>query len=252
VLTPSLAAALISGSRIMDARHHPFDVLSGALIGIIFAWVAYRQYFPALHDYRAKGRAFPMRTWGRDPLGKRDADYVYGYQEPVVTSTENVVLTTAPASGNHFRDEISKSQRHRTVQSPRRAAHTGDISEARFNTNPPPPVPAHAPRTPREQEWEDVTVRDGTTPEEYELRPQYSLSGPSGHQLYDPYHTAQGAEETVYRGGGVPPTNPVARLPSMRTPEGAKVFPASSKPGSKAGNPPQAIKDEQKDRTDSF
>ena len=60
VLTPSLGAALVAGSRIMDARHHPFDVLSGSLIGIIFAWAAYRQYFPSVSEFHAKGRAYPM------------------------------------------------------------------------------------------------------------------------------------------------------------------------------------------------
>ena len=65
VLVPSLGAALITGSRIMDARHHPFDVISGSLLGVATAWAAYRQYFPPLHDFRAKGRAYPIRTWGR-------------------------------------------------------------------------------------------------------------------------------------------------------------------------------------------
>ena len=65
VLIPSLGAALIAGSRIMDARHHPFDVITGSLLGIATAWAAYRQYFPPLSDFRAKGRAYPIRTWGR-------------------------------------------------------------------------------------------------------------------------------------------------------------------------------------------
>lgn len=60
VLTPTLGAALVAGSRIMDARHHPFDVISGSLIGMLFAWAAYRQYFPSVTDYHAKGRAYPM------------------------------------------------------------------------------------------------------------------------------------------------------------------------------------------------
>jgi len=66
VLTPVLGAALVSGTRIMDARHHPFDVLSGALIGTLIAWAAYRQYFPSIGDFRSKGRAYSMRTWGQD------------------------------------------------------------------------------------------------------------------------------------------------------------------------------------------
>ncbi|KAH0162899.1 PAP2-domain-containing protein, partial [Aureobasidium melanogenum] len=46
VIIPSLGAALIAASRIMDARHHPFDVIVGSLLGIACAWLSYRQYFP--------------------------------------------------------------------------------------------------------------------------------------------------------------------------------------------------------------
>lgn len=60
VLAPILGAAIVAGTRIMDARHHPFDVISGSFIGILIAWAAYRQYFPAIHNFRAKGRAYPM------------------------------------------------------------------------------------------------------------------------------------------------------------------------------------------------
>lgn len=60
VLVPSLGAALIAGSRIMDARHHPFDVITGSMLGIFCAWTAYRQYFPTLSDFKAKGRAYPI------------------------------------------------------------------------------------------------------------------------------------------------------------------------------------------------
>ena len=65
VLVPSLGAALIAGSRIMDARHHPFDVITGSLLGIFCAWTAYRQYFPTLSDYKAKGRAYPIVSYSR-------------------------------------------------------------------------------------------------------------------------------------------------------------------------------------------
>ena len=66
VLIPYLAASLVAVSRIMDARHHPFDVLSGAALGVGTAWISYRQYFPPLSDPRAKGRAYSRRTWGAD------------------------------------------------------------------------------------------------------------------------------------------------------------------------------------------
>ncbi|ORY82043.1 phosphatidic acid phosphatase type 2/haloperoxidase, partial [Protomyces lactucae-debilis] len=48
VMIPIAAATLVAVSRIMDKRHHAFDVLFGSALGIICAWVAYRQYFPSL------------------------------------------------------------------------------------------------------------------------------------------------------------------------------------------------------------
>jgi hypothetical protein len=47
-LTPLVAAGIIAISRLMDNRHHPFDVIFGSVLGLLFAWMAYRQYFPAL------------------------------------------------------------------------------------------------------------------------------------------------------------------------------------------------------------
>lgn len=64
VLIPTLAASCIAMSRIMDARHHPFDVLFGSALGILCAWASYRQYFPPVSHVWEKGRAYPMRIWG--------------------------------------------------------------------------------------------------------------------------------------------------------------------------------------------
>lgn len=62
---------MIAGSRIIDARHHPFDVLFGSALGITCAFAAYRQYFPPVSHTWEKGRAFPMRSWGV-PLRRPD------------------------------------------------------------------------------------------------------------------------------------------------------------------------------------
>ncbi|KAL4876989.1 hypothetical protein BJY04DRAFT_222491 [Aspergillus karnatakaensis] len=67
VLLPSVGATLIAVSRIMDARHHPFDVITGALLGTLCATIAYRQYFPSLFEPWKKGRAHPIREWGAEP-----------------------------------------------------------------------------------------------------------------------------------------------------------------------------------------
>lgn len=67
VMIPILAATLIAVSRIMDARHHPFDVITGSLLGVFTAWASYRQYFPSLSEPWKKGRAYPIRSWATEP-----------------------------------------------------------------------------------------------------------------------------------------------------------------------------------------
>jgi diacylglycerol diphosphate phosphatase / phosphatidate phosphatase len=69
VMIPCLAAALVAVSRIMDARHHPFDVITGSMLGVFVAWASYRQYFPPITEPWRKGRAYPIRSWGAEPLG---------------------------------------------------------------------------------------------------------------------------------------------------------------------------------------
>lgn len=71
VITPCLAATLIAVSRIMDARHHPFDVITGSLLGVVCAYISYHQYFPPLRQPWKKGRAFPIRTWGAEPASPK-------------------------------------------------------------------------------------------------------------------------------------------------------------------------------------
>jgi hypothetical protein len=73
VMVPILAATLVAVSRIMDARHHPFDVITGSLLGVVCAAVSYRQYFPPLTEAWRKGRAYPIRTWGTEPPRPVDA-----------------------------------------------------------------------------------------------------------------------------------------------------------------------------------
>jgi hypothetical protein len=78
IMVPILAATLVAVSRIMDARHHPFDVITGSLLGVVCAIVSYRQYFPPLSEAWRKGRAYPIRTWGSAPAhpvhGKQDSE----------------------------------------------------------------------------------------------------------------------------------------------------------------------------------
>lgn len=68
IIIPTIGAGLIAASRIMDARHHPFDVITGSLLGVLCAFIAYRQYFPAVSEPWKKGRAYPIRSWGHDSI----------------------------------------------------------------------------------------------------------------------------------------------------------------------------------------
>ena len=89
VLVPVLGASMIGISRIMDSRHHPFDVLSSSILGMFVAWVSYRQYFPSISNTQNKGYAYPIRSWGTEgppPPGpvftrapdEEEGDKVYG------------------------------------------------------------------------------------------------------------------------------------------------------------------------------
>ena len=129
ILIPALGAALITGTRIMDARHHPFDVLSGALIGILVSWASYRQYFPPVTETWRKGRAYPIRAWGKasraPPTGPAivddDAQPLQQMSKPIDEergeasgySSTTAVPDNIDTSGNVFRQQIHNSQRRR-------------------------------------------------------------------------------------------------------------------------------------------
>jgi diacylglycerol diphosphate phosphatase/phosphatidate phosphatase len=220
VLIPSLGAALVAGSRIMDARHHPFDVLSGSTIGILIGWVAYRQYFPPLSDFHAKGRAYSIvshqalirktnanlgqRTWGKDRAAIRPEDTISGYEATRVDTEQPATFIPAESSpeigggstGNHFRDEIAKSQRERRQRSQR----TGPSGSTVPGRNEPP--------------WEELPDEE----EGYELQPQYTLSNPntSGAGYYDSFGADLANQGTAYHSQTSPAANsPPKPMPSI-------------------------------------
>jgi diacylglycerol diphosphate phosphatase/phosphatidate phosphatase len=114
VLIPTLVASCIAISRIMDARHHPFDVLFGSAMGILVAWGSYRQYFPPVSNSWLKGRAYPIRTWGREMKAPNGPEGIAmePLRQPANLPIEQELQHAS--QGNVFRDQVSRSQRQRS------------------------------------------------------------------------------------------------------------------------------------------
>jgi len=106
-LIPLIAASLIGLSRIQDARHHPFDVLFSAALGMLMAWGGYRQYYPSLASLHA-GWAYPIRSWGSNPerqefrpRGARDGNQGQpAYELETTGSASHHPWTTLPDEEN--------------------------------------------------------------------------------------------------------------------------------------------------------
>ena len=116
VLIPTLAAACVAMSRIMDARHHPFDVLFGSALGLLCAWGSYRQYFPPVSHTWEKGRAYPMRTWGtpvrRPVLGKVlvDSETLEVLDDRVPPGDNDDGVETSSSSGHELKPQTLGSR----------------------------------------------------------------------------------------------------------------------------------------------
>ena len=211
VTIPMIGAGLIAVSRIMDARHHPFDVISGSLLGILVAWVSYRQYFPPLSEWRAKGRAYPIRSWGK-PLSEINQSISIKYTDSPTHDEENEGQAhyvsgrftppeeQQPKTGNVFPDELSRSQKHRAQasdeiihvhtpepQQPQKLLahnaiqHSYYPSQSSLTPFMQQPINQHGMRDPTDI-W-DVSSEEGETG--YELEPTYSLSRPAVDTGYD-------------------------------------------------------------------
>ena len=163
-MIPTLAAALIAVSRIMDARHHPFDVISGSLLGIMMAYGSYRQYFPPISETWRKGRAYPIRSWASEPRSPRPEERQVARDqgvEPLRTNSGRIdeeqpgsafkaprmlprQASYAEPEVNVFRQQVSRSQRLRQGQfghstgpsesSTESDAHIGPASFSNLNT----------------------------------------------------------------------------------------------------------------------
>ncbi|ORY19732.1 lipid phosphate phosphatase-like protein 1 [Clohesyomyces aquaticus] len=253
VMVPTLAAALVAGSRIMDARHHPFDVLSGSALGLLVAWGSYRQYFPPVSSTWLKGRAYPIRSWGRGPAGPpQPVIHIEEDQEPLQPMRSPVDEEVGAASGfssqtaaggagdsnppNVFREQISNSQRRRQQQDdPHRGAPSSQYSMQRGDTlgsTMSTKVTKYQGQMPSTNPFaNDAAARhhDGygysssEDDDSFELRPTYTLSAPQSGPVYNP--VAGQFTDTGYHpgtGAGSAPTPP--------PPAGAVVAPAHIPP----------------------
>lgn len=135
VLVPTAGAALVAISRIEDARHHPFDVIFGSLLGAVCAFVAYRQYFPSLTESWKKGRAYPMRSWGMEPThpgervverkmardkgrdGLHSAPLPNMHWAPQSPSSSDGAGAGGHAAGSAFRERFANTERPRQQES---------------------------------------------------------------------------------------------------------------------------------------
>ncbi|KAF2791112.1 acid phosphatase/Vanadium-dependent haloperoxidase [Melanomma pulvis-pyrius CBS 109.77] len=210
VMVPTLAAALVAGSRIMDARHHPFDVLSGSALGILVAWGSYRQYFPPVTETWHKGRAYPIRAWGREPVApphptiridedvrplqpmRRPTDEERGPSSGF--SSETAVAGNDAAGGNVFRQQISQSQRRRGDGNAQFGDQRSDTMGStistkvnRYQSQMPGANPFNGDSTStRGHRQDNYDYSSSEDDDNYELQQTYTLSAPQNGGVYNP------------------------------------------------------------------
>ena len=254
IMVPTLGAALVAGSRIMDARHHPFDVIFGSLLGILVAWGSYRQYFPPVTEPWRKGRAYAIRSWGREPVAPPEITRATDSAEPLRVpipkpadeergAASGYSSPTAPPnmgdehSGNVFRQQISASQRRRAEDSyrggpssaysaPQRGPSNVSSNISTYTSTLPASNPFSAPTVHRGRQGDGYDYSSSEDDEGYELQPSYTLSNPHGAPQgpYDPVHDTSFGGDTAYHAPvALPvPTSPPAttRKPVTAAPTG--------------------------------
>lgn len=183
----------------MDARHHPFDVISGSMLGAVVAWCSYRQYFPPLSEPWKQGRAYPIRTWATEPAGpdavavEREVSRHQGTEPlraPVRNDEEQYAASSGAAvpeagssvEGNVFRQQISQSQRRRQAQGDLAAQAPSSYSSVPEPRN---PFPVRSQRGGQNDGYWSSSSEDGD--EGYELRQQYTLNDPHGQGNHGGY-----------------------------------------------------------------
>ncbi|KAL8764734.1 MAG: hypothetical protein Q9209_007901 [Squamulea sp. 1 TL-2023] len=234
VMIPTLAAALIAVSRIMDARHHPFDVISGSMLGMLVAWGAYRQYFPPVTETWRKGRAYPIRTWGTEPKRPASADRTLlrdnefeAPPNPVRSRSQtwnapSQAAAGATGGGNVFREQISRSQRQRRHDLGEHTEQSSSSSLDLEGRHPRKPLPGTHPEMRRVPS--DIYASSSSDHEDgFEMQPQPGSSAAANR----PDHTAVDAF-----GQNIAYHPPVPNFGNSATPATAPNAPSATMRGS--------------------
>ena len=206
VLLPTLGASLIAISRIEDARHHPFDVITGSMLGTLTGFCAYRQYFPPLSEPWRKGRAYPIRSWGTEPVGPLDSERevardqgVEPLRTPAMRIDEEQPHTEHPEldvrsdpdsneSRNVFREQIAETNHLRQQEySAQRTGPSPNYSNTFDSHQPSDPFTTSGNRRGRtDGYWSSSSSEHGNDEDGYELQPRYHLDDPPPHTVVSP------------------------------------------------------------------
>ncbi len=115
---PILGACLIAGTLTVDRSHNWYDIIAGAIIGIVFAFSAYRMVYAAIWDYRMnhiplnRGLAF---IWSE---GCEGSDLVF---------TEKVGWGVGPLRGQEELLTHNRTRNWPTARRPWRSERTPNV-----------------------------------------------------------------------------------------------------------------------------
>lgn len=111
-LAPLSAAALVAISRSMDYRHHWHDILVGSVLGLVFAYFSYRQYFPPLTSKLAHRPYSPRIQKEESREGGSQLTDNASYL-PTHIRTNSVGEAIDP-TGSRFKDDTSRTRQTRS------------------------------------------------------------------------------------------------------------------------------------------
>lgn len=100
IIIPTMGAFVIAVSRLEDYRHSILDVVVGALIGSLVAYVVYRNYYPGLQSKNCDAAYPPKFEYapGNGFVRIRTDDEEQGLQDAETFGTAATAATAAPAA----------------------------------------------------------------------------------------------------------------------------------------------------------